>query len=104
MKLEIADIRCACHPETCCCHECELLLDGARIAVGRRDNLNRLQLILDNWSHLYNATNEVLAAEMIDMREPLAHRLMSALKRIDGGLYTPMQTHNAALSGPHDTV
>lgn len=43
MNTDIRDKTCDCHPETCGCAPCELVLDGDVVAWGEREGLARLQ-------------------------------------------------------------
>jgi hypothetical protein len=43
VTIEIRDTTCNCHPETCACAPCELVLDGEVVAHGQRAKLDRLQ-------------------------------------------------------------
>ena len=37
--------RCDCHPETCCCPEYNLLMDG--VVISRNSNRQELQRVID---------------------------------------------------------
>lgn len=49
---EVKRIRCDCHPETCCCHDFELVLNGERMASANDEHALKIIAETLNWAYV----------------------------------------------------
>jgi hypothetical protein len=71
MPIIIRDKACDCHPETCGCAPCELVLDGDVVARGDRHGLERLQARF--------AEQEIAVAQAVTLAQYVEDRAKGAM-------------------------